>query len=193
MLGVLLLAANAGVFSWIQWRTMWPVIFIGLGVILLGRQSLAGAAEHLSAPPYAPPPASAAAAGGGGVVGPLILIFIGGVFLLQNTGYLPPNFWINLWRLWPVVLVLAGIELLLAHRVPWLVLAGLAAVVLVVGAVAHQLGHVRRPTDSQRRHAAPCQTDLAGATQAAVTVRFGAGELDIGPLAAAAARPARHA
>jgi phage shock protein PspC (stress-responsive transcriptional regulator) len=38
-LGVLLLAANAGIFSWIEWRTMWPLIFIGLGVLLLARQS----------------------------------------------------------------------------------------------------------------------------------------------------------
>jgi phage shock protein C len=38
-LGVVLLAANAGVFSWIDWPTMWPVIFIGLGVILLSRRS----------------------------------------------------------------------------------------------------------------------------------------------------------
>lgn len=38
-LGVLLLAANAGIFSWIEWRMMWPVIFIGLGVILLARQT----------------------------------------------------------------------------------------------------------------------------------------------------------
>jgi phage shock protein C len=38
-LGVLLLAANAGVFRWIDDRTMWPLILIGLGVILLGRQS----------------------------------------------------------------------------------------------------------------------------------------------------------
>jgi phage shock protein PspC (stress-responsive transcriptional regulator) len=38
-LGVLLLAANAGIFSWIEWRTMWPLIFIGLGIILLARQS----------------------------------------------------------------------------------------------------------------------------------------------------------
>jgi phage shock protein C len=39
VLGVLLLAANAGIFSWIEWRTMWPLIFIGLGVILLARQT----------------------------------------------------------------------------------------------------------------------------------------------------------
>jgi phage shock protein C len=38
-LGILLLAANAGFFTWIEWRTMWPLIFIGLGVILLARQS----------------------------------------------------------------------------------------------------------------------------------------------------------
>ena len=38
-LGVLLLAANAGIFSWIEWRTMWPVIFIGVGVLLLARQT----------------------------------------------------------------------------------------------------------------------------------------------------------
>jgi phage shock protein C len=38
-LGVLLLAANAGIFSWIEWRTMWPLIFIGLGLILLARQA----------------------------------------------------------------------------------------------------------------------------------------------------------
>lgn len=38
-LGILLLAANAGIFSWVEWRTMWPLIFIGLGVILLARQT----------------------------------------------------------------------------------------------------------------------------------------------------------
>ena len=38
-LGVLLLAANSGIFRLIDWHMMWPVIFIGLGVILLARQS----------------------------------------------------------------------------------------------------------------------------------------------------------
>jgi hypothetical protein len=37
-IGILLLAGNAGVFSWIQWGTMWPLILIGLGVILLAKQ-----------------------------------------------------------------------------------------------------------------------------------------------------------
>jgi phage shock protein C len=38
-LGVIFLAANAGLFSFIEWRTMWPLIFIGLGVLLLARQT----------------------------------------------------------------------------------------------------------------------------------------------------------
>jgi phage shock protein C len=38
-LGVLLLAANAGLFSFIDWHLMWPLVFIGLGVALLARQS----------------------------------------------------------------------------------------------------------------------------------------------------------
>jgi len=38
-LGVLLLAANAGIFTFINWSTMWPLILIGLGVILLAKQT----------------------------------------------------------------------------------------------------------------------------------------------------------
>jgi phage shock protein PspC (stress-responsive transcriptional regulator) len=37
-LGLLLLAANTNVFGAIDWQVMWPLIFIGLGVILLARQ-----------------------------------------------------------------------------------------------------------------------------------------------------------
>jgi len=110
----------------------------------------------------------------------LILIFLGGIFLLQNTGYLPPNFWLNLWRLWPVVLVLIGVELLLAHRVPWLILVGLAAVVLVGGAIGINMGMPGSTTDTGI--STTNQTSLNGATQAAVTVRFGAGTLTLGPI-----------
>jgi hypothetical protein len=100
--------------------------------------------------------------------------------LLQNTGYLPPNFWVNLWRLWPLILVLVGIELLLAHRIPWLVLVAVGAVVLCLGAVStmSSVPHQYGPAAVTRS----LQTDLGGARQAAVMVRFGAGQLIIGPL-----------
>ena len=38
-LGAIFLAANAGLFNWIDWHTMWPLIFIGLGLVLLARQT----------------------------------------------------------------------------------------------------------------------------------------------------------
>jgi hypothetical protein len=134
----------------------------------------------LTAPPtYAPPPTTHRRRRGG-VVGPLILIFLGGVFLLQNTGYLPPNFWVNLWRLWPVILVLVGIELLLANRIPWLVLAGLAAVVLVLGAAVTNSGFATAPAAGNVSRTD--RKDLGSARLAAVTVRFDAGQLNIGPL-----------
>jgi hypothetical protein len=120
----------------------------------------------------------------GGVVGPLVLIFVGGVFLLENTGYLPANAWQNLWRLWPLILVLAGIELLLAHRVPWPVLTAIAAVVLGVGVAVSTAGTSAPPTGATTV-STPIRVD--GATQAAVTVRVGAGQLTIGPLVQPAA------
>jgi cell wall-active antibiotic response 4TMS protein YvqF len=128
---------------------------------------------------YRPPPAPRQRRRGG-VVGPLILIFLGSVFLLENTGYLPPNFWVNLWRLWPLILVLVGIELLLAHRVPWPALALLGAVVLVCGAVVTNwnVGTSGSGPSTTRS----VQTNLEGASQAAVTVRFGAGQLNVGPI-----------
>jgi len=38
-LGILLLAANSGLFSMIEWQYTWPLVFIGLGVVLLARQT----------------------------------------------------------------------------------------------------------------------------------------------------------
>lgn len=111
-----------------------------------------------------------------------MLIFIGSVFLLQNTGYLPPNAWQNLWRLWPVILVLAGIELLLANRAPWPVMALLGVLVLVGGTIA--LGLSMGPSAAANAVDRSTATALGGATQAAVILRFGAGELNMGPLVA---------
>jgi Domain of unknown function (DUF5668) len=121
-----------------------------------------------------------------GIVWPLILIVIGSIFLLQNLGFLAPTAWLGLWRLWPLLLVLIGIDLLLAHRRSLAVLVGLVVAIFALGLVA---GMVDVPGLSGPRPAAStasssrAQTQtLRGATQAAVTLRFGAGQLDVGPL-----------
>jgi hypothetical protein len=115
-------------------------------------------------------------------VGPLILIFIGCVFFLQNTGYLPPNFWQNLWRLWPAVLVLAGLELLLGHRVSWLALAGVSGAVLVLGAIATNSTVSPPPTLGGQTVTRTDRRELSGATQAAVTIRLDAVQLNVASL-----------
>lgn len=127
---------------------------------------------------YVPPPAPSRPRRRGGVVWPILLIFLGAVFLLQNTGYLPPNFWLNLWRLWPVILVLVGIELLFANRIPWILLAGVAAAVLLIGVVITNK-NVTTPISPQPEPPYSASTELGSATQAAVTVRFGAGQLNV--------------
>lgn len=132
--------------------------------------------------PYAPPPVPHRRRRGG-IVAPLGLIFAGGVFLLENTGYLSPGTWQSLWRVWPLLLVLAGIEQLWADRVPWIAQAGLTGLVLIIGVLvisATGFGGQWAPPLGVATSLA--RTDLGGATQAAITVRFAAGQLNIGPL-----------
>lgn len=67
---------------------------------------------------------------------PLALIAVGLVALLANYGILGPVSWVSLLGLWPLILVLIGIDLLLAHRAPALALAGDVAVIALGVALA---------------------------------------------------------
>ena len=50
------------------------------------------------------------------LIGPLILITIGVLFLLANLGMLPLTFWEIAARFWPLVLILIGLEIILGRR-----------------------------------------------------------------------------
>ena len=47
----------------------------------------------------------------------LILIFLGIIFLLNNFNLLPLYTWENIWKFWPVILILWGLEVLLGKSV----------------------------------------------------------------------------
>jgi hypothetical protein len=64
-----------------------------------------------------------------GVFWPLLLIALGLVFLLQNYGLISGISWIAIASLWPVLLILIGLDIAFARRWP---LATLAAEVLVI-------------------------------------------------------------
>ncbi len=62
-----------------------------------------------------------------GVVGALILIGIGLILLLYNLGLLPLDIWQNLWRFWPAILILAGLQMVIGRS------RGANIIVLLVG------------------------------------------------------------
>ncbi|MCX7839764.1 MAG: DUF5668 domain-containing protein [Anaerolineae bacterium] len=77
------------------------------------------------------------------LIGPLILITLGVLFLLVNLGYLPLSLWEIAFRFWPLILILVGVEILIGRRsfigglvvtTLWLALvAGVVWIVLTTG------------------------------------------------------------
>ncbi|MDO8568735.1 MAG: DUF5668 domain-containing protein [Dehalococcoidales bacterium] len=71
----------------------------------------------------------------------ILLLFLGVVFLLQTLGFLPWELWRSMWRFWPVLIIVAGINLVLRHRSPWLVgLIVLAILLTCLGLAIWQYG-----------------------------------------------------
>jgi len=85
-------------------------------------------------PPMEPqPPVPPQAPRRRSIVGPVILILLGLLFLLKNVGLFDWNIWAALWRLWPVFLIAAGLDILLGRRTNWGSWVVVAVIVLAVG------------------------------------------------------------
>jgi len=69
----------------------------------------------------------------GSLVGPIILIGLGVIFLLNNLGLLSWSIWGTLLRLWPILLVAAGLDLILGRRSIWGSLAALLLTLAILG------------------------------------------------------------
>ncbi|HEV3461859.1 MAG TPA: DUF5668 domain-containing protein, partial [Candidatus Dormibacteraeota bacterium] len=71
-----------------------------------------------------------------GLLFPLVLIAIGVVVLLSNTGVLSSDALLRLADLWPLLLVILGLQLILNHTLPrqQATLIGLGATVVIVAA-----------------------------------------------------------
>jgi hypothetical protein len=70
----------------------------------------------------------------GGLVGPIILIGLGIIFLLNNLGLLSWSIWGTLLRMWPILLVAAGLDLILGRRSVWGSLLALVLTLAIFGA-----------------------------------------------------------
>jgi hypothetical protein len=77
---------------------------------------------------------------GRGLIFPVLLIAVGLIFLLANTGVLSEGALQRLRELWPVLLVLLGLQLVLNHTLPrpQATLVGLVAMgVAIIAALAY--------------------------------------------------------
>lgn len=75
-----------------------------------------------------------------GFIGPLLLIGLGVVFLLNNLGFLDWEIWSSLARLWPIILIALGLEILIGRGVSWGSFALALAALAVIGMVSFLSG-----------------------------------------------------
>jgi hypothetical protein len=124
----------------------------------------------------------------GGLVGPILLIGLGVTFLLTNLGMLSSSIWGVLLRIWPVILIAIGIDLLIGRRS---LLGRVLALVLILGVLAGGLwlGGVRIGTvqRGQRVEGEAVSQALGGATRGVVRVDPAIGAVEVGALQAGSA------
>ncbi len=89
----------------------------------------------------------------GGLVGPILLIGLGALFLLDNLGLLPANVWEIAWHMWPLILVAWGLELLLGRRSAWGAALALILVLALLVSGVYLLG------DTQLESGSPLKID----------------------------------
>ncbi|MBM4465916.1 MAG: hypothetical protein FJ014_10245 [Chloroflexi bacterium] len=111
------------------------------------------------------------------LVGPVILIGLGVIWLLNNMGLLAWSVWEVIFRLWPILLIAAGLEIILNRFSVW---GSLLALVLTVAILAGALWLIG--PDMGTGQVVPgeeIRQALGGATRAEVVIEPGVGSLHI--------------
>jgi hypothetical protein len=120
-----------------------------------------------------------------GVAGPLILIAIGVLLLLNQMGRLPWDIWMTLWRFWPVIFILIGVDILVgASRSTLVYVVGLLlALVIIGGSVAYIVwqGGVAPVVEPAAGTETIAET-LQDADSGRITLRPGVARLQVGAL-----------
>lgn len=111
------------------------------------------------------------------ILGPVLLIAAGVIFLLNTLGILEWSIWWSLLRLWPILLIAAGLDLLLGRYSIW---GSLLAALLVLAVLAGALW-LTLDGDLARRglQAQEIRQTLGEATQAEIRVEPGVGILHL--------------
>lgn len=120
--------------------------------------------------------------GGRGLSGAIILIIAGVALLLQNLGIIHID-WLSLWRYWPVLLILLGLDVLLGRSIVGSLVVALLSLV-VVGALVFGVGIRNASPDLTPGDVVPhtIEEDLNGAETLSVEIELGAADAQIGAL-----------
>ncbi len=95
---------------------------------------------------------------------PLMLVFLGIMFLLINLGVLDSSVWSNLWRYWPVLLIVLGIDALFQRPSPGSAIASAIGTVVTIAVVFVLISWFA--PEAWVRDAQPLSQSLGGATAA---------------------------
>lgn len=110
------------------------------------------------------------------LVWPLILISIGVLFLLNNLGVVDWNIWSILWRMWPVLIVAIGLDLIFGRRSGvWQAIT--VAVLIGLFAGAFWLFDVTEKTWSGEKIVQTIEHEISGAEEADVTIKMNIGSM----------------
>ncbi len=151
--GVLFLLNNLGFIQGNVWDNLiklWPVILIVIGLD--------------------------SAYKGDGIVGAVLMLSIGCVFLLANLGYLAIDAWQVIIRLWPVLLIAIGLDILIGRRAVWLSLIGL---VLVLAILAGGIWYYGVQSGELQTSGKEISQTLEGIEQAKIDLEPGVGQVSI--------------
>jgi hypothetical protein len=110
------------------------------------------------------------------LLGPVLLVGVGTVLLLNTLGILEWSIWWTILRLWPVLLIAAGLDLLLGRYSIW---GSLLAVVLVIAVLAGALWLNATGFGAGGVTAQEIRQPLGGATEAEVIVDPGVAVLRV--------------
>lgn len=111
---------------------------------------------------------------GEGITWPVVLVFAGVMLLLYTTGRQSGAAWWRLWTLWPVLLILIGLDLWLRHAAAFVRV--LVALGVLVALVAAALYLIAPPRGEARTLTCPA----GEATQGRVVLEMGVGRLQVG-------------
>jgi len=111
--------------------------------------------------------------------GPLLLISIGAILLLNNLGVLEWNIWLQMVNWWPILLIVAGLDLLLGRRS---IIGSLIVAALLIGLLAGGVWYLTSQTTNTSLHVEQISYPLQGVERADVHIGFGVGTLQLGTL-----------